>query len=270
MVMSDIAVKLVASLLLIAAASLVGRRWGRPVAGWLVGLPLTSGPVVFFLAVDYGSGFARHAAVGALAGTAAQACFCLAYTRTAQGFGWPLALSAATVAFVLAAGIFDIATPSLAMTLPIVVLALAAALALLPRPEMREAIALVAPPWDIPARMLVVVGLVFGLGAAAPLTGPRLAGLFATYPVFATVLAVFAHQLEGVAAAEQVLRGLLIGLYGFAGFFSVVAFALSRVGIAAAFLGATATALLIQGGSLSLTRRRRARLHAVAPAGEAG
>ncbi len=50
--MENIAVKLVASPLLIWAASLVGRRWGQAVAGWLVGLPLTSGPVARIQAVD--------------------------------------------------------------------------------------------------------------------------------------------------------------------------------------------------------------------------
>src|SRR5437879_3357737 len=54
--------KLVAAPLLIGAASLAARRWGETVSGWLIGLPLTSGPVCFFLAVEQGSGFAAAAA----------------------------------------------------------------------------------------------------------------------------------------------------------------------------------------------------------------
>src|SRR5487761_975495 len=224
--MGNIAVKLVASPLLLLAASLVGRRWGQSVAGWLVGLPLTTGPVVFFLALDYGPNFAARAAIGSLAGTAVQAAFCFGYTRTAQFFGWPTALLAATVGYALGTIVFEIAVPSLAMMLPIVLFALAAALVLLPRPQMRAASMPVVPHWDIPARMIVAAGLVLGLSAAAPLIGPRLTGLLATFPVFATVLAVFAHQFEGEPAARQVLRGLLIGLFGFAGFFPVLAVAL--------------------------------------------
>jgi hypothetical protein len=253
--MEDFAIKLVASPLLIGAASLVGRRWGQSVAGWLVGLPLTSGPVAFFLALDYGAGFAVHAAAGSLAGTAVQAGFCVAYVRTAQACDWPLALMAATVAFVLGGVLYEITAPRPAVLLPVAVTALALALRLLPRAAASARIGVAPPKWDIPARMVVAAGLVVGLSSAAPLIGPRLAGLIATYPVFATVLAVFAHRLEGEPAARSVLQGLLIGLFGFAGFFAVLAGALPAFGIAGAFACAALTALAIQGCSLWLIRR---------------
>jgi hypothetical protein len=96
---------------------------------------------------------------------------------------------------------------------------------------------------------------VFGLTELAPLFGARLSGLLATYPLFGAVLAAFAHRLNGAAAAERVLRGLVIGLFGFTGFFLLLAAAMERLGLAAAFAAATALALLIQGGSLALMRR---------------
>ncbi len=184
--MENVALKLVASPLLIWAASLVGRRWGQSVAGWLVGLPLTTGPVIFFLALDYGTDFAARAAVGSLAGTAVQAGFCLAYARVARGCGWPIALIAATIAFVLGAILYDLAAPPPPVLLPIVLTALASALFLLPRSAAEARVATVPPPWDIPARMIIAAGLVLGLSSAAPVIGPRLAGLIAAYPVFAT------------------------------------------------------------------------------------
>jgi hypothetical protein len=253
--MDNIAVKLVVSPLLIGAASLVGRRWGQSVAGWLVGLPLTTGPVVFFLALDYGAGFAAHAAVGAIAGTAAQAGFCFAYAQAARRFGWSRALAAATLGFALAAMVYKIVTPPLPVLLPIVIAALAAALWSLPRPRVEAPTAKALPKWDLPARMLVAAGIILGLGAAAPLIGPHLAGFISTYPVFATVLTVFAQRLEGEVAARRVLRGLLIGLFGFTAFFAVLALALEPLGIAAAFLCATLAALTVQGYSLSAVRR---------------
>ena len=75
--MNSLALKLVLTPALIALASLAGRRWGPAVSGWLVGLPLTSGPVTFFLALNQGLAFAAAAAVGTLAGTISQAAFCL-------------------------------------------------------------------------------------------------------------------------------------------------------------------------------------------------
>jgi hypothetical protein len=110
------------------AASLVGRRWGQSAAGWLVGLPLTSGPVALFLALDYGADFATQAAIGSLAGTAVQAGFCLAYAGAAKRCVWPIALLAATIAFALGAGFCQLATPPLALLLPIVLATLAVAL----------------------------------------------------------------------------------------------------------------------------------------------
>ena len=59
--------KLVARPALILLASLAGRRWGETVGGWFVGLPLTSGPVVFFLALEQGIGFAAATTRGSLA-----------------------------------------------------------------------------------------------------------------------------------------------------------------------------------------------------------
>jgi hypothetical protein len=47
------------------------------VSGWFVGLPLTSGPVALFLALDHGATFASGAALGSLAGAMAEAAFAL-------------------------------------------------------------------------------------------------------------------------------------------------------------------------------------------------
>ena len=103
--------------------------------------------------------------------------------------------------------------------------------------------------------MTVATGLVVGLTALAPHLGPLPSGLLATYPVFTAVLAVFAHAHGGAAAAVRVLRGLLIGLFSFAGFFMALGYGLESLGIAASFALASALALAIQGASLRLLRR---------------
>src|SRR5713101_3563446 len=80
--------KLLVSPLLIAAATLVARRWGPGVGGWLAGFPLTSAPVSVFLALEQGPDFAAGAAVGTLLGLTALAAFCLAYGWAARRVGW--------------------------------------------------------------------------------------------------------------------------------------------------------------------------------------
>lgn len=112
-----------------------------------------------------------------------------------------------------------------------------------------------APRWDLPARMATGTVAVLALTAVAPLLGPRLSGLVTAFPIFASVLAVFAHRQHGAGAAAHVLRGLLFGLFAFATFFLVVALVIERAGVAAAFAGAILAAAAIQGGSLRVLRR---------------
>jgi uncharacterized membrane protein (GlpM family) len=106
------------------------------------------------------------------------------------------------------------------------------------------------PRWDIPARMAVATSLVVLLTAVAPTLGPRLTGLLTPFPLYAAILAVFAHHREGPRAAVGVLRGLLLGLFAFATFFLALAVLLERVGVAAAFAGAVTLGLTVQAGSL--------------------
>src|SRR5215470_9386975 len=84
---------------LIVIATLVSRRFGQATGGWLVGLPLTSGPIAIFLAIDHGPRFAQLAAAGSLEGTVAQAFFATTYARLARDRHWPICLLGASAAF---------------------------------------------------------------------------------------------------------------------------------------------------------------------------
>jgi hypothetical protein len=52
------------------------------------------------------------------------------------------------------------------------------------------------------------------------------------------------------------VRGLLVGLFAFTGFFAVLAVTITPLGIAASFAAATLVALSIQGCSLVVMQRR--------------
>lgn len=168
-----LALKLVITPVLILAASLASRRWGEAVGGWLIGLPLTSAPVAFFLAVEQGTGFAEQAAAGSLIGTAAQACFCVGYARTGERFGWPAAFAAGTLAFAAGAAVLQIVTLPLTLLALLAIGALVLSARLIPRaPVRRRPVAV--PRWDIPARMAVATAIVVTLTTFAPALGPRL------------------------------------------------------------------------------------------------
>ena len=257
--MNTLLLKLIVTPVLIGAASLAGRRWGETLSGWFIGLPLTSGPVCWFLAIEQGTGFAAAAARGCLAGAAAEAGFCQAYAIAARKCGWICSLAAGTLAFATGAALFQIAHPPLWMLALVVYAALTTALLLMPELATGRAGFPEPPAWDLPARMAVATALVLLLTEIAPLLGAQLSGMLATYPIFGAVLAAFAHHQSGAAAAGRVLRGLLIGLFGFTGFFLCLALAIEPLGIAASFAAATALALSIQGVSLWVGPVRRPR-----------
>lgn len=253
---ATLALKLVVTPLLVGAASLAGRRWGSAVGGWLVGIPFTSGPIAFFLALSLGTRFAAAAAAGIMAGTASQAGFCLAYAGAARRAGWAVSLLAATAAFLVVTGLLDLVVLGTPLAFAAMIAVLVLALWLMPRDRAaRDAVDRGFPAWDIPARMAVATAFVVILTAAAPMLGARLAGLVAPFPLYATVLAVFAHRLGGAQPAVSVLRGLLLGLFAFAVFFFVLAELLVAWGVAAAFALAFVLALAVQAGTLAIGRR---------------
>ncbi|EKM5824226.1 hypothetical protein PU342_004709, partial [Salmonella enterica] len=61
--------KLVFTPVLMLLSTLASRKWGETVGGILVGLPLTSGPISLFLALEHGKEFAANATNGSLAAT---------------------------------------------------------------------------------------------------------------------------------------------------------------------------------------------------------
>lgn len=237
--------------MLIGAASLAGRRWGQAVGGWLVGLPFTSGPVTLFLALDHGLAFAAAVAGGSILGAIAQAAFGLAYARSASRAPWPVAVIAGTLAFATAALVLQGVALSLIGLLLAMVVVLVAALALMPRGGEAAAPAR-APHWDIPARMAVSTTLVLLITGLAPTVGPRMSGVLSAFPIYATTLTVFAHRHSGPGAGVQVLRGLLLGLFAFGGFFFALGTLIERLGLALGFVVAIAVSLAVQGCSLAL------------------
>src|SRR5438093_1294366 len=82
-------VKILLTPALIAAVTLLARRWGPAIGGTIAGLPLTSAPVSVFLLVEQGPVFAVAAAGGTLLGLLSQGALCLAYAWAARRMRWP-------------------------------------------------------------------------------------------------------------------------------------------------------------------------------------
>ena len=253
--MALLLLKLCLTPLLIGGASLAARRWGPSVGGWIVALPLTTGPVALYVALDQGNAFAAGAAKGSIAGLLGDATFALAYGWVACRAGWRVSAAWGLAAFVAAALVMQpvLATPSVVVFATV---AVGMAVCLLLAPPSRDPSAPAPPPaWDLPARMVVGTGIVLAITAAAGVLGPSLSGLLAAAPVYVSVLAIFAHRLEGPDAAIGVVRGLQVGLFGTIVFFLVVTTGIETFGIAPAFGLAILAAGAVQSVSLWALKR---------------
>jgi hypothetical protein len=256
--------KLVITPLLVASTSLAGRRWGPAFSGWLVALPLTSGPIALFIALEAGVSMARQAAERALVGAVAQVAFASAYTVASQRARWISAVAIAGIAFFVVGLALPALVPGLTYALLLAVVGLF--LALSSRRSSRPGSELPLPAWDIPARVVVATVLVVAISSAAPIIGGRLSGILATFPVYGAVLATFAHATRGPDESAEVLRGLALGLVGFGAFFLALGVALSAVAIAESFLVALAACLTVQAATLPVVRsasRRRSSMAAI-------
>lgn len=236
---------------LIGLLSVAGRRWGPAVGGWLAGLPWTSGPVAFFLAIDHGTGFAASAAQGTVMGLISVAAFCFVYAMAARTQGWVVSVLGGWAAFFLITGALNGVAVSLGVASMATAAVLLAATGVVRADAPADAAGL-SPWWEIPLRMAAALTMVLVITGAAASLGPRLSGLLSPFPIFATVLAAFTHRFKGAAASIRLLRGILIGMFSFALFFVILAATLTTWDMAPAFGAAVLGALVMHAIGLSV------------------
>ena len=238
--------------LLIGTTSLAGRRWGHTISGWLVGIPFTSGPITLFLFLDHGPAFATNAALGSMLGIFATIAWAVMYIALARrGLSLLTCVLAGLGVFALVGtAVHELPAAPLPLYVALVVVLLLA-IRSVPPSATHDVIRL--PVWDLPARMILATALVLTITGSATVLGPRIAGLLATVPLYASILAGFGHTLAGPRAAIDVWRGLLFGLFGFGAFYLMLALFLEPLGIAAFGL-AVAAALVTQLVTLRVLR----------------
>jgi hypothetical protein len=241
---------------LIYAVSLIGRRWGAGVAGWISALPIVAGPILLAIALERGANFAAVSAANTLLAVIACVAFCLAYAWASARAGVAGSLAAALAAFGLAGALLQAVAipPWLGYPVVLVLLALApSAFPRVPAPVLGQA----GSTPDLPFRMLAGALLTLSVTLAAGDLGPRVAGLLAMFPVMGTILTGFTHRASGRASAVVLLRGMVLGYFAFASFCVVLAYGLRAWPLGLAFASAVACALVVQ---VSMKRFGRAAL----------
>ena len=246
--------KLLITPVLIGCVTLAGRRWGPAVNGLLVGLPLTSGPISFILAHQYGLAFAAQAAVGNLAGQVSMCIFCLVYSFASQKSHWLASALIAITAFMLTTLLLNHFSWQLFPAFILLLTAIALVARLIPRYALAKNVS-VPPKWDLPARMVTATVFVILLTTFANVLGPQLSGLLAPFPIFGVVFATFTHAQQGAKAAANLLRGIVLGSLAYTSFFLIVGALLIHWGIIMTYIIALIAAILVSGIFYFITSR---------------
>lgn len=242
--------------LFIAAATLCARRWGPVLGGWIVGLPLTSGPVSVFLALEQGRDFAAQAAASTILGTLNLAAYAILYARLAKHLPWFLTLPLSLTGYFILIALFS--TLALA-PIPATLLALAFLFTAMHFEKTAATKPATAPPhwWDIPFRMAAATAVVLTITLLSSHLGPQLSGLLSAFPVIITVMYVFSHNLYGPEIVHQLTYGLITGSFAFLAFFLIVAATVRSTNLALVYLLATAATCAVNLFILYLTKQKR-------------
>jgi hypothetical protein len=241
-----ILLKLTLAPMLIGLVSMAERKWGASISGLLVGLPLTAGPLLFFLTLEQGKSFSARASIASMMGLVGLAAFASLYARMSQAYGWRPSLLAATGAYVAAAALL-VKLPSLPVGWVFLVACCALLLALLsfPRQSSHQLEFKISSSREIVLRMAMAAALVFLLTSLASLLGPVASGLVSIFPVYTSILAVFNHMKSSMLALA-VLKGVVTGAFGAAVFFVVVASVQGRLATGLCFGSAALAAIAVQ------------------------
>lgn len=235
--------KLAIAPMFVAIITLIGRRAGPAVAGFLAALPVVAAPILGLIVAAHGNAFGATSALGSAIGTAPTMLFAFAFARFAERLP-PFSCLLAAYGVYFVATLAALAVP-VSWAFAIAVPAIAWLLILRAFPhyevELKRAPAL---PWDLPMRITATFILVATVTSCARALGPKVAGLVTPFPIITATLALFSYRQGGAETAAILLRSLVRGLASFMVFFWVVGFLLPRTHAVLAFSGSILTCLL--------------------------
>ncbi len=233
---------------LLAVAAVVEHKWGAAVGGWVLGLPLTSGPASFFLLTEHGPRFAENAARGTLLGLVGAGVFVAGYSLAAAERGWRRSLTFAGIACLSVTFALSQVHLGLDMTMLFAAVVLGLVAIVARGPKRATSAAEAAPPTTrrgLILRMLFASVVVVGVSVASTMLGSVVSGMLASVPAITAVMAVSTHRAAGRDCARRMLRGSVAGMCGGAAFFMVVALLVTTTTPGVTYLAAAVVAALV-------------------------
>lgn len=234
---------LVPAFLLIVSMS--GKWWGPSIAGWLAGLPVVAGPILYLLVLAHGPLFGAHAATLSLSAIFASEAFNFAYAWTCRSRPWPVALAAGLVTWLASASALALLPVSPWWALGVALLAVCFGQSFLPRSSAVAAGAALKRS-DLIGRMLAGAMLTVLVTALSGWVGAKWSGLLAVFPLLGIVLSVSSHRAHGPEFVISLLRGMVLGRFSFAAFCLFLVFVLPHQASTFVFLEGALLAMAVQ------------------------
>ena len=198
--------KLAISAGVVVSASLIIEKSGPLIGALIASLPLSSGPIYVFLAMEHEPEFLAATALGSLPSMIGIATFQLAYVRLAQTWSTFPALGGALVVWAIVAGLAQASAWPFMVLAPLAIASYLAGIPLVRRYlRWSGGAASVRRWWDVPFRALVVALVTLAALLVARLVGPRAAGLVALVPaVYVALILILQPRIGGPNTAAVV------------------------------------------------------------------
>jgi len=220
--------------LAVLALGIMERLHGPRVAGWLSGFPVVAFPLLLFVTLDHGGDFGSASALGAWYGLVAWLGFAMTYSWCSRHMNWLWCIAISFAVWTVMAVVMLEAQQFSVWTELLPVLAFIIALVSYPRgeasDEQREHVW-----WGLPARMLAGAVLTVVVTQFSEGLGSRWSGMFSTFPMLGSVIAVSNHIQYGPRAVQEAVAGMSMGIASIGAFCFSLYMLLPDVGVWAAF-----------------------------------
>jgi hypothetical protein len=229
----------------VLAGTVAQRRLGPAVGGLVIGLPLTSLPLLWLVALQRGGAFTGSMTDAILIGSIAEGFVLWAYAKMTERFSPMVALLGALAVFTVSVTTIGMFHFSAVIAGLLTAAGLALALRWWPETSTNE----VAQNGRSRLVLRVIAATVFTLFIVtmAGKFGSLLSGLVDALPMTTMLMAFMTHQEQGPDATSQFIRGVLRGSFSWVISTVVLAEVLSTGHVLLAFVVSLLTALVVQG-----------------------
>ena len=253
-----ILVKIACAIVIVVSASRATERLGPFLGSMIATLPVSTGPIYVFLAIDHGPQFISDSARMGVIATTATVAFVGVHALVAQKQATFLSWLAATCSWFVVAWLLQ----QREWTFVEACAVFFASFGLAIRALRRFVVEVKAPPmprvrFDLALRATLVACVVIATTIAGNALGPAATGTLATYPVVFTSLVLILQPRCGGPFTASLLVNSLKGLIGFGTALGVLHLASARWGSTAGLLLGLAVAIGWNIGLFLLRHRKK-------------